>query len=368
MKILQIIYQLGNGGAEKICVELSNELVQRNEVVLCSATKIEPGMIHPRKLSGDVRLIQLNLKKKSLKGFYQIFKIIKDEKPDIVHIHSSLLFFYFSILMIVFRRIEFVHTVHNTITPAYKKLFDLLYKVRFLYKNLHHVCISSNNLKKYQEKYSNLHFYKIDNGIAFMTTTSQLPEVQKEIEKIRKGRNYLFIAIGNYSIFKNFPMLIEVIKKLNLEGFEISLIILGEDKSEDQVQWKLVEKNKDDHTHQLGLKENVADFLFCSDALIMSSTKEGMPLVALEAMAMGIPVISTPTGGVVDMIRPGVNGFLARGFELEDLEREILSFIKYKPSIKQKLQIESKRIFPSKYSMNKCAKDYFSLYQTILND
>lgn len=368
MKILQFIYQLGNGGAEKICVELSNELAQHHKVVVCSATKIKTGMILPKKLSGDIRLIQLNLKKKSLKGFYQIYKILKNEKPDIVHIHSSLLFFYFSILIVFFKRIRFVHTIHSALTPAYIKLFDLLSKLRFFHKNLRHICISSENQRKYQDKYPNLRFFEIDNGIAPMATTSQLAAVQKEIEKIKNGRNYLFIAVGNYSILKNFPMLVEVIKRLNLKGFKISLIILGEDKSEDQIQWKKIQKMKDDNTHQLGLKENVADYLFCSDALILSSTKEGMPLVALEAMSMGTPVISTPTGGVVDIIQPGINGFLARGFEPEDLEREIISFIKSTPPPKQKIRKESKKIFPSEYSMKKCAGEYLDLYKTILHD
>lgn len=368
MKILQIINQLGNGGAEKFCVELSNELALQHEVILCSVTKIEPEMIPPRRISGDVRLIELNLKKKSLKGFYKIFRMLKKEKPDIVHIHSSLLFFYFSIFIIFFKRIKFAHTIHSTVTPAYKKLFDLLSKTRFLSKNLYHVCISSACQREYQDKYSSLHFYKINNGIAPMTTTSQLSAVQKEIEKIKNGRNHLFIAIGNYSIFKNFPMLVKVIKKLNKEGLRISLIILGEDKSEEREQWNQVSKLKDKHTHQLGLRSNVADYLFCSDALIMSSIKEGVPLVVLEAIAVGIPVISTPTGGVVDKIQPGVNGFLARGFEAEDLEREILSFVKASPSAKQKIQLAGKKIFTSQFSMNQCAGEYLDLYKTILND
>ena len=163
-------------------------------------------------------------------------------------------------------------------------------------------------------------------------------------------------------------MLVKVIKKLNLKGFKISLIILGEDKSKDREQWNLVDGSKDNHTHQLGLRSNVADYLFCSDALIMSSIMEGEPLVVLEAMAMETPVISTPAGGVVDKIQSGVNGFLARGFEPEDLEREILNFIKSTPSVKHKIRIESKKIFPSEFSMNKCAGEYFSLYKTILND
>lgn len=368
MKILQFINQLGNGGAEKFCVELSNEIARHHEVVLCCATKIMPGMIHPRKLSGAVKLVQLDFKKKSLRGFYQIFRTLRTEKPDIVHIHSSLLFYYFTFLVILFKKVGFIHTIHSTITLGYQKLFDVLIKTKLFSKNIHHVCISSANRKEYQSKYPSLHFFQINNGIAPMATTSQLEAVQKEIEKFKKDRNYLFIAIGNYSNFKNFTMLVEVIKGLNLKGFKVSMIILGEDKSKGRKQWNLVNKLKDEHTHQLGLRSNVADYLYCSDALIMSSSQEGEPLVVLEAMAVGRPVISTPAGGVVDKIQPGINGFLARGFKPEDLEREIIAFIKSTPPAESIMPNEKKIVFPSQYSMQKCAGEYLDLYRTVLND
>lgn len=368
MKILQFIGQLGTGGAEKFCVELSNEMARQNEVLLISATKIEPEMIPPRKLAKDVKLIQLNSKKKSLMGFFQIFRILRREKPDIVHIHSSLLVFFFSILVIFFKRIKFTHTIHSTITPAYQKLFNYLNKIRFLSKDLHHVCISSASQREYQSKYPKLHFYKIDNGIAPMTTTPQLADVQEELKELKEGRDYLFVSIGNYSTFKNFTMLVEVIKRLNRKGCRLSLIILGDDKSKDQEQWNRVKLSKDDHTHQLGLRSNVADYLFCADALIMSSLQEGVPLVVLEAMALGTAVISTPTGGVVDKIQPGFNGFLAKGFEVEDMERAILAFIKSTPPTRQKKPIESDLHIPFQYSMTKCAGEYLDLYTTLRKD
>ena len=161
-------------------------------------------------------------------------------------------------------------------------------------------------------------------------------------------------------------MLVDVIKKMNLKGFRISLIILGDDTSKDREQWNLVSQCKDNHTPQLGIRSNVADYLFCSDALVMSSTKEGVPLVVLEAMAVGTPVISTPTGGVLDKIKPGVNGFLAKGFEPEDLEREILAFIKATPPSKHKMPIKNKVIIPNQYAMKKCAGEYLNLYKSIL--
>jgi len=325
-------------------------------------------MIHPRKLSKDVRLVQLNLKKKALIGFFRIFKILRAEKPDIVHIHSSLLFYYFSILVIFFKRIQFVHTIHSTLTPAYQKLFDVLNNTRSFSKNVHHVCIAASSLREFQAKYARLHFYQINNGIAPMATTSQLEDVQKEVKNFKNYRDYLFIAVGNYSHFKNFTMLVEVIKGLNLKGFRISLIILGEDTSQDREQWNLVKKLKDEHTHQLGIRSNVADYLFCSDALVMSSTMEGEPLVVLEALAVGIPVISTPAGGVADKVQPEVNGFLAKGFGPGDLERAILDFIKSTPPAKQGFPQKNEKTFLSQYSMKKCADEYLDLYQTVLND
>ena len=50
--------------------------------------------------------------------------------------------------------------------------------------------------------------------------------------------------------------------------------------------------------------ESVADYLCNSDAFFLSSTHEGMPISVIEAMSIGLPIICTPAGGLVDMVIP----------------------------------------------------------------
>lgn len=362
MKIVQFIYSLGNGGAEKFCVELSNEIVKSNVVKIYSYKKVEDWMAPPKKLNKKINLFELNLKKYSLRGFSHIYRIIKTEKPDTIHIHSSLLFFHFFLMVFLFKKIIFIHTIHTTFTPRHKKLFDLLSKIRFAHENLHHVCVSSAIRDEYKKRYPKLKFHHIDNGIAPMHTTKLLPAVNKELREIKGDNEYLFLAIGNYSTYKNFTMLVGAIKKLNLEGFKISLIILGEDQSENKEQWSLVKEKKDSYSYQLGLKGNVADYLYYCDALVMSSIIEGMPLAILEAMSMGKPIISTPAGGVIDMVDTGINGVLTRGFDEKCLIDSIREYLKYDSEKKESIKQGNKKKYITHYSMELCARKYMQLY------
>jgi len=51
-------------------------------------------------------------------------------------------------------------------------------------------------------------------------------------------------------------------------------------------------QNKTEHIHLMGLRNNVADYMELSNALTISSSKKGMPLVVIEVMCMGLPIIS----------------------------------------------------------------------------
>ena len=78
MKIIQVISSLGNGGAEKFVVELSNELSLSNQVLLISIKDIEDWMYPPRYLSKRVDLLALGKKNRyDLKVLSKLFKLLR---------------------------------------------------------------------------------------------------------------------------------------------------------------------------------------------------------------------------------------------------------------------------------------------------
>ena len=86
------------------------------------------------------------------------------------------------------------------------------------------------------------------------------------------------------------------------------LLIIGEGFDRASELKKLANKN----IHFIGIKTNVPDYLYASDAFCLSSNFEGMPISLIEAFACGCPSICTPVGGIVNSVKHGVTGFLSK--------------------------------------------------------
>ena len=60
---------------------------------------------------------------------------------------------------------------------------------------------------------------------------------------------------------------------------------------------------------------------------LLNSTLEGMPLVLLEAMACSLPVVTTPAGGIPELVRPGKDGAVTKGFGQEEYAQTIIELL-----------------------------------------
>jgi glycosyltransferase involved in cell wall biosynthesis len=363
MKILEITFALGNGGAEKFIVELSNELAHEHEVVLCTYKPNEPWMLSAKKLDAKVRNTELNTgSKKSLSNWSIAYKLIKNEKPDVVHVHASLVAFYMLLFPLFFPQVRFIHTIHNTLTPGYKKLFRYFSVFHLACRKWTHVCISKKIFEEFSNRYRRLSFVHVDNGIADLSP-GNITSLETEICAIKKNNEAkLLIAVGNFSDYKRFDLLIDVMNYFYAQNKSLHLLLLGEDKSAGKYNYLKVLKLKNENVHVLGLKNNVADYMAVSDALIMSSSMEGMPLVILEAMSLGKPIISSPAGGVVDMVQNYVNGFLAMDLSEEALIDAVIEFLNAPAETIEQIMKNNLQAFEQKYSIAYCVKNYLNIY------
>ena len=364
MKIIQITNSLGNGGAEKFMVELSNELSKRNDVLICTVKPNEDWMIQSHRVNTSVKNNCLYWTKKySFNNFISLFRYVKKEKPDIVHVHASVIAIYLLIFPLFFSKIKFYQTIHSKKSDAYTKLFTWFNIIPFLRLKWKHICVSEAIFKDFSKSYPSLFFLTIENGVMKPQISIIYKDAQKEIKTYTQGNGKLLIAVGNYSDVKRYDELVLLLSEIELDFPGLSLIILGEEASDEKLNYKKVKKLKAKNTHLLGLKSNVADYMSLSDALIISSNLEGMPLVILEAMALGKPIITTPAGGIVDMVKNKVNGFVSENLSKASLKASLLGYLKCPTEELKAISKNNLDKYQKQYSMDICAKNYLKLYK-----
>jgi glycosyltransferase involved in cell wall biosynthesis len=363
MKILQVNSNLGNGGAEKITIELSNELAKNHDVTLVSFRDIELHWLFPKLIDPKVKLITLGKNDGFSIGIYfKLFKIFKVEKPDIIHFHLDSTLKYVIPLIKFFPKSKYFYTIHSKLIPINFNNFKKINAVYSIFcKHLNIICISKSIKNDFSQKFPKINFNLIENGVSNQEKTEKFDDAKNEIDIIRKSeKNKILLAVGRFSDTKNFKLLYQTLKLF--EGINIQCIIIGDYKNAPKAYWKELENLKPSNIHYIGIKENVIDYMLNADALIMSSKYEGMPITVIEALSVGLPVVSTPAGGVKDIIENNKNGILSDGFEIKDFEKIINTFLNMDSKLLLAISEENKITFKERFDINICAKNHLNLY------
>ena len=363
MKILQITYSLASGGAERFVVDMCNELAMNKENDVYLLVIRDLGVAHNKLylpyLSKKVKCLNIGTAKglcwKSIMGVYKTIKMIK---PDIVHSHCDLSILYLP--SIFYNKTKYVHTLHNLANEAISFKWLRGVQKRLFKRNVQPITISNICQKSYIDFYKQDNAVCITNGRAKLSKSKDVDFVKKEIEGYKKGKKLpVFIHVARYGKQKNQKLLFDTFSKLHDDGKEFLLLVLGEyyDNS------PYMHLNETEYIKILGAKQNVADYLSCADYFVLSSLYEGLPLAMLEAMSMGCIPISTPAGGVVDVIKDGENGLLCPTFDMVDYYRTVEKVFSDDFVISKDTIIKD---YEQNYTMEVCASRYYDVYKELL--
>lgn len=366
MKILHILTSINTGGAEKFCVDLCNTQadISDNEIYLCVLDKLEEQPL-VNMVSSSVSLVSLNKEGGySLKIILKIYQLLATINPDIIHLNGRALVY--ASLPILIKRIPSVCTVHTMAHKAYNKFIRAYLRLLFnIFPSIFRpVAISKSVGSTVKKIYGEHHNKVIYNGSSKLMTSSNYNLVTSQINALKKDNNTLvFVSVGRIAPEKNTLLLVQAFNRLLKSGKNICLCIVGYDSTKEQVYMKECESSNKYHDRIkfVGQKDNIADYLECSDALCLTSNYEGLGIAALEAFSMGVPVLSTPSGGPSDIIVSGTNGLVSKDITVNSFIEILNDFIK-KP-IKNKEEII--KIYNHYYTMEVCAKQYMRLYATI---
>jgi glycosyltransferase involved in cell wall biosynthesis len=332
-KVLFVMRNLGKGGAEKVLSVLLNRLDRDRYEIACILYDAERVFDVP----DDVKVYSLgipgtrNFFKKSassMRRIVRIKKIIEADSPDVVFSFINTVNVVSIIAVLLSGRSpKLVISERNTLS-AHELGVDWIGKllIKKMYPKAHRIIAVSEGVKQDLLQNFGLPQDKVSviyNPVDVPGITSLSGEPVVEQEWFREGVP-IILNVGSLSKKKGQKYLLEAFRIVN-RSIPSRLVILGEGEEESELKRLAAVLGIEKDVAFLGFQANPYKFMAKSSVFVLSSLWEGLPNVILEAMACGVPVVSTDCpSGPNEIIRDGQNGLLVPVKNAERLGKAIL--------------------------------------------
>jgi glycosyltransferase involved in cell wall biosynthesis len=171
--------------------------------------------------------------------------------------------------------------------------------------------------------------------------------------------------IGRMTAVKRTDDVLLAFRRLRELGVDACLWLVGDGPDRDHVEHRASELGIVRDCFFLGYQEDVAPFYGAFDAVVLPSGNEGTPVSAIEALAAGRPVVATRVGGVPDVVRDGVDGFLVEAGDVERLAGR-LAELAHDPELRRRLGEQGRAHVLPRYSVERLLDDVDRLYRSLL--
>lgn len=347
MKILQLITLCELGGAQSVVINLANSLCKTNEVIVAAGDG--DGKMW-RLLDEHVKREKVKHLKRELspineiKAVYELHKLYNKYKPDIIHLHSSKA----GILgRMAFPKSKIIYTVHgfDSIRIAYRKFLPLERVLQNRCQSI--VGVSKYDVTNLRKEGITHNVSMVYNGISILPSKKSnpfSPTINKYSKKV--------LCIARLNPQKNIKLFLETAALLP----DYAFIWIG---NQEEIKFRYPS-----NVFFLGNIPNAGSYTEYADLFILPSNYEGLPMVILEALSFGCPVVASNVGGIPEIL-DGSNGFAVENDANKFADR--IQYVLSDESIHNKMSISAKNTYMANFTVDKMVKGYLSIYQKILN-
>jgi glycosyltransferase involved in cell wall biosynthesis len=328
IKVVHIVPMLSPGGAERVAVHIVRGLNrQRYEPTVISYTRrLDCELDHLLDKAGiGVRYLG---KKPGFdyRMYYRLPPVLQECQPDIVHTHLHVLRYALPYLL-WHKDVSVLHTVHNLadreIEPGMRWMQG--YALRH---GVVPVAVAQEVAFSMEGLYNVQGCRVIPNGIP--TESYANPHTRPKEWRAREGfgqDDVLFVCVARFAPQKNHELLLKAFAQGPAADERAKLVLVGDGMLGEKLQQQARELCIAHRVHFIGLRTDIPDVLGATDVFVLSSDWEGNPLSVMEAMASGLPIVSTAVGGVPDMFEDGRHGFLVRVGDVGALSRSMSALL-----------------------------------------
>lgn len=354
MRVVQVIPELGLGGAEIMCENLVRELLERGaDVTVISLYRFESPITERMKRSGvDV----IFLDKKPGLDLSMVFKICKELKrvnADVVHSHCYALKYAAPAAVLAKVPVR-VHTFHSVAQKENGPVSRFVNGLFFKYGKVMPVALSESNKETIRKVYKGYRgtIPVIHNGVRI--------DRCKAKEDHSFGDNIQILHVGRFSEPKNHFELLKAVKTLHEQDPRIRLRLVGEGELRETVTQAVHDMGMDSYVELYGTTDDVFSVMAQADIFTLPSIYEGMPLTLIEAMGTALPIVASRVGSIPEMITDGENGLLCEPTN-DSITETVKRFIE-DPALRAKCG-ENARISSERFSIEKMTNEYIRCYE-----
>ncbi len=300
MRITYFITGLGLGGAEIATIGLANKMAEGGhgvQLVYLSGINVHSGRVDPR-----VEVIGLGMKKTPV-GFLQALrkarKIIRAFRPDIVHAHMFHAVLFARLMRLGVKIPRLIGTEHTKNIESKIRMFA--YRVTDCLSDLN-TNVSQEALDYFVSKkaFGKRKSRAMYNGI----DTKRFSPSRQAGDDVRKKYGigcdeFLWLNAGRLAPAKDQLNLLLAFKQMESGR----LMIVGEGELREELERQIETMDLSDRVVMAGAHFDVENFYNAADCFVLSSAWEGFGMVLAEAMACGVPVISTDAGGCAEVVQ-----------------------------------------------------------------
>ena len=365
IKLVHIVPMLSPGGAERVAVHIVTRLNrQRYEpVVISFAGRLGCDLDRLLEEAGvEVRYLGKR------PGFdYRMYsrlpRVLRDCRPDIVHTHLHVLRYALPFLLLL-KHASLLHTVHNMAEHEVEP------RARWIQRYaVNHgvvpVAVAEEVALSLERLYGIQRCRVIPNCIP--TDYYARPRTSRGEWRAREGfgdNDVLFVCVARFAPQKNHALLLKAFAQGPASDPNAHLVLVGEGALREQLEEQAKNLGLARQAHFLGLRADIPDVLGAMDVFMLSSDYEGNPLSVMEAMASGLPIVSTAAGGVPDLFDSGKEGLIVQPGDVQGLSNSMASLLGNR-EVRRSLGKAAARRARENFDVSTMVQAYEGLYENL---
>jgi len=367
IRVLHIVPTLNPGGAERVAVHIVTRLnPRRYEGAVVSLGRREECDLDRLLEEAGVEVQYLGKPPGfDYRMYYRLHRALRDHRPDVVHTHMQVLRYALP-SMLLLKRASLLHTIHNLAER------DVEPRARFIQRYAFNhgvvpigvateVALSVERLFGIQE------CRVISNGIP--TDRYARPQISRKEWRAREGfgdDDVLFVCVARFAPQKNHALLLKAFAQGPASDPNAHLVLVGEGVLRQQLEGQAKSLGLSRQVHFLGLRTDIPDVLGAMDVFVLSSDYEGNPLSVMEAMASGLPIVSTAAGGVPDLFENGKEDFLVQPGDVQGLSLSMISLLRNR-ELRQALGRAAARRARERFDVSTMVQAHEALYESLVD-